>query len=386
MGAVPPHRPDASGRLVGIDVARWLALIGMIAVHTMPERGDDGSLLWVEHAFSGRSSALFAVLLGVSLALMTGGSAPLQGQRLSRGIVGIVVRAVLVGGIGLALGELDSGIAVILASYAVLMVVSCAFLAVPWRILLAVAVSWCLAGPFVSLFLRGLRAVPTSSLENPTVGMLDDPVGLLTELSLTGYYPALTWLAYAMLGIAIGRMPLRSTRVAAWLLGIGAAVVALIELVGTPIALAAGINESTIDYAQTALSGVTPAARPELLALSAPHSGTPMDLLTTCASAAAAIGACLLLVAGLRRLPHGDVAVRTLAVALGAGTATLTLYSLHVWLRTPDLLDGEGYATFAAHVGVISLAGAALVAAGRRGPLEWVTGWLARRAAGTGRS
>ena len=358
----------------------------MIGVHTMPERAPDNSLLWVEHAFAGRSSALFAVLLGVSLALMTGGARRHRGDRLARGAAGIAVRAVLVGAIGLALGELDSGLAVILASYAVLMLASCAFLAVPWRLLLVAAAGWCVAGPLVSYQLRGLDAVPAPSLENPTVGMLGEPVGLFLELSLTGYYPALTWLAYALLGIAIGRMPLRSTRAAALLLAVGAAVVAVVEIISRPIAIAAGNRETTIDYADTALYGTTPPGRPELLALAGPHSGTPMDLLTTSGSAAAAIGFCLLLVAGLRLLPRGDAAVRTLAIALGAGTATLTLYSLHVWLRTPDLIDGEGYSVFAAHVAIVSLAGAALVAAGSRGPLEWATGWLARRAAGTHRS
>ena len=103
-----PHPRGDADRLIGVDAARWLALIGMIGVHTMPARDPDGSLTWVEHAFAGRSSALFAVLLGVSLALMTGGSRRHEGARLRQGAAGIAVRAVLVGAIGLALGELDS--------------------------------------------------------------------------------------------------------------------------------------------------------------------------------------------------------------------------------------------------------------------------------------
>ena len=61
-----------SGRLVGLDVARCLALLGMVATHVLDERSPDGTLTRTSWLVDGRASALFAVLAGVSLALMRG--------------------------------------------------------------------------------------------------------------------------------------------------------------------------------------------------------------------------------------------------------------------------------------------------------------------------
>jgi peptidoglycan/LPS O-acetylase OafA/YrhL len=54
-------------RLVGLDVARCLALLGMVATHVLDERTADGGLTF-EQLAGGRASALFAVLAGVTLA------------------------------------------------------------------------------------------------------------------------------------------------------------------------------------------------------------------------------------------------------------------------------------------------------------------------------
>ena len=74
-----PPSPQASSRstprLVGLDVARALAVLGMFAAHTAP-----GS--WLYTIAEGRAAALFAVLAGVSIALMSGGSQPSEGSRL----------------------------------------------------------------------------------------------------------------------------------------------------------------------------------------------------------------------------------------------------------------------------------------------------------------
>ena len=58
------------GRLIGLDVARCLALLGMVATHVLDERTPGGDLTTAQWLAGGRASALFAVLAGVSLALM----------------------------------------------------------------------------------------------------------------------------------------------------------------------------------------------------------------------------------------------------------------------------------------------------------------------------
>ena len=64
-----------AGRVVGLDAARALALLGMMATHILVGVDADGVTLPQQIA-GGRASALFAVLAEVSLALMTGGTTP----------------------------------------------------------------------------------------------------------------------------------------------------------------------------------------------------------------------------------------------------------------------------------------------------------------------
>lgn len=82
QAATPPHLTNTQ-RLLGIDLARGLALIGMMAAHfmlsTTPELLNPttwGGLV------NGRSSILFATLAGVSLALTTGRTTPPTGDDL----------------------------------------------------------------------------------------------------------------------------------------------------------------------------------------------------------------------------------------------------------------------------------------------------------------
>ncbi|BDZ43068.1 hypothetical protein GCM10025865_23670 [Paraoerskovia sediminicola] len=70
------------GRLVGLDVARGLAVLGMFAAHVGVVEGARGAG-WLTIA-DGRSSILFAVVAGISIALVTGGAAPRTASRCSR--------------------------------------------------------------------------------------------------------------------------------------------------------------------------------------------------------------------------------------------------------------------------------------------------------------
>jgi len=67
-------------RIVGVDAARGLALIGMIAVHIFDTFGPNGAPTVATTLAWGRSAATFALLAGVSLALITGGRQPVWGR------------------------------------------------------------------------------------------------------------------------------------------------------------------------------------------------------------------------------------------------------------------------------------------------------------------
>ena len=143
-------------RLTGIDAARGIALLGMIATHVLPlynQETGDPSLTGL--IFSGRSSALFAVVAGVGLALLTGGSEPHDARAIGRDRRGIAVRALIIALVGLALGGLQTTIAVILFHYAVLFLLALPFLGMPLRRLAVWAGAWLLLSPVLAYVLRG---------------------------------------------------------------------------------------------------------------------------------------------------------------------------------------------------------------------------------------
>lgn len=370
--------PGRAGRLVGLDVARCLALLGMVATHVLPATDVDGMLTTTQWLAGGRASALFAVLLGVSVALVSGGSRPHAGGWLARDAAGLAVRAVLVAGIGLLLGLLDTGIAVILTYYGVVMLLALPFLALRARALLGLAVAWAVLSPLVSQAVR--PQLPPRQFDSPAPEQLEEPVRLLGELLFTGYYPAFCWLAYVLLGMGLGRLDLRPVGTALRLAVVGLLVAVCATIASWVASAAVGFTGDDLAAVEGGMFGQTPLGEWRWLAVVAPHSTTPFDLLQTGGSAVLVIGACLLLVAGVGLA--GEGAVRVVAVVFGAGTATLSLYALHVVMRTEQVWPTEEPGSFRWHLLVLLWAGAVLVAVGRRGPLEWAVGLLPRRIAG----
>lgn len=359
------------GRLVGLDVARCLALLGMVATHVLDERTPGGDLTTAQWLAGGRASALFAVLAGVSLALMT--REPLHGRPLALRTAGIAVRALLIGLLGLLLGGLDTGIAVILTYYGVLFVLGLPFTLLGVRALLPLTVVWVALVPVVSHLVR--PHLPERGFDSPAFDQLGDPGQLASELLLTGYYPVVPWLAYLLAGLVLGRLDLRD----APLLG-GLALGGLsVAVLATQVSRTFADPAVAADHA-TGMYGVTPPDGDwSWLLLVAPHSATPFDLAQTIGSAVLVIALCLL---AERLLPRPATTV--LAVLFGAGAATLTLYSLHVVMRTDAVWPPEEPSSYVLHVVVLLVLGATLRLLRRRGPLEAVAGLpvrLARRSA-----
>ncbi|QBR92005.1 heparan-alpha-glucosaminide N-acetyltransferase domain-containing protein [Nocardioides euryhalodurans] len=352
----------STGRLVGLDVARCLALLGMVATHLLSSRSPAGEESLSHLVASGRASALFAVLAGVTLALLTGGRTPLVGRDRWVAVGGLVARALLIALLGLALGELDTGLAIILTYYGVLFLLGLPFVALGARALAVLAGVWLVVAPVVSHLVR--PELPEPRYANPSFEQLSEPVLLLSELTFTGYYPVVPWLAYLLAGMAVGRSDLARRTVQGALLAGGLLLAAGSALVSARLT-EGRVPPELLDQARTDSYGTTPTGgSPEWLLIAAPHSGTPFDLAQTIGSSLAVIGGCLLVVGLLpAALP------RVAAVVFGAGTMTLTLYTLHAWLRS-DWIPAEEPSAFRDHVIILGLIGAVFVLLRRRGPLE----------------
>jgi uncharacterized membrane protein YeiB len=312
---------------------------------------------------NGRPSILFATLAGVSVALLSGRTEPPTGPELSRVRLRIFIRALWVFAIGFALTELEAGVAVILGVYAVLFVLVLPFLRWPGRRLLALAAVLAVVGP-------PLVAVLGQWLTHAGV-----EGNLLAFLVVTGYYPALQWLAFVLVGLAVGRLDLGSRRVR----GRVAAAAAAAAVVGygggwlSTQLLAGGVPSAGPEAGFTAPLG---SFRLAWLTGAEPHSGTTFEVVGSTGVALLVVVACL---AVADRLP-------ALLAPVGAvGALALSVYSVHVValrvLRDVAPEAVRGFDTWLA-MAVAALLGATLwrLTVGR-GPLEWLLTWTSSRAA-----
>ena len=379
---------SAAERLRGIDAARGLALLGMMATHLLPtfESNADLTPTWIGLIFSGRAAALFAVLAGIGLALSTGKNVPAEGVRLRAARRGIALRAAVIAAVGLTLGGLEVNLAIILVHYAVLFLCVLPFLGLGPKALCAWAAGWILASPVLAYLLRPwlLAANPPLKLgHNPSWEDLSTPGQLVGDLFLTGYYPVVQWISYLLIGLLIGRLPLTKALVP-WLLLVGGTVLAIVtkslgvaamESWGGRAALEDVLNAPNYpldSVLQVNLTGVPQEGSWWWLASAAPHSGTSLDLAHTSAVAAAVVGGCLL----LGRLADW-LDLDLLLPLRGAGAMTLTLYTVHVWVVSGFYLKPlpEGWTEdgmYFAQAATAVVVGMVFVLLKWRGPLEWL--------------
>ncbi|KRF04930.1 hypothetical protein ASH00_10680 [Arthrobacter sp. Soil782] len=369
------------GRLSGIDAARGIALFGMMSTHVFPlyvEGTSDAS--WIGATFSGRSSALFALVAGIGLALLSGGSRMHDRAGISRDRRGIAARAVVIAMVGLMLGGLETNIAVILFHYGILFLMALPFIGMPLRRLCWWAAGWTLASPVAAFLLRpwvGTNINPSDLDGNPALEHFAQPATLLADILVTGYYPALQWLSYLLLGILIGRLNLRSFGVQAGLIVAGVGLAGLSKFVSAFLLGPLGGLAVLLETPQgrrydieamlpASLTGIDQTGTWWWLAVSAPHSGTPLDLMHTAGTAAAVVGLCLLTT---RRL-------QWLLLPLSApGAITLSLYSLHIWIMSivdQQEIPLDPAPVYWAQAAVFIAIGLLLRKLGARGPLEYV--------------
>jgi uncharacterized membrane protein YeiB len=355
------YGPD---RVVGLDVARALAVFGMFGAHLgdIPDDVDASPSTWLAVAW-GRPSILFAVLAGVSLALLSGRTSPVTGHDLVRARIRILVRAAWIFAIGGVLDALGTDLDIILGVYAVLFVLALPFLGwSPRRLLLAAGVLAVLSPPAVMVLGQFITAH----------GQADEaPFPLL---AVTGFYPALIWWTFILVGLAVGRSDLQSGRVRATMVAAGAGLAVLGYgggWVTTQWWADGRLSEGPYDgklhpggYELAWLSGASP------------HSGTTFEIVGSVGVALVVIAVCLVVA---ERLP-------TVTFPLAAvGSMALTVYTAQVvaiWaIGTTDYDSNWPWLTY-----VLATLGTATVwrLVLGRGPLERLLTWTSRRAAGGG--
>ncbi|MFB2554739.1 DUF418 domain-containing protein [Herbiconiux liangxiaofengii] len=329
-------------RLVGLDAARGLALLGMLAAHTVPE--GDAEAVW-----DGRSSILFATIAGVSLGLLSAGA-----RRPRRGDRGRVARIVALRGValvllGMLLTFLQTPIAIILDTYGFLFVVALPLLYAPRWVVAAVAALATFGGPWA------VDAISTAidNATGPVETALDGPWAYFPVRWLIDAYPAPVWLAYLAIGILIARSDVRRRHTQFALVGVGG----LAAVLGYTLAAAV--------------------ATPVLA-----HDDSTAEVIASGGVAAAVIGLLLWLCdSPTVRSPVQRAARLVLSPLAAAGSLPLTLYTIQILVifvvvETVDYAGGWlGWQTVPLFF-ALAIPSLALAWVYRRrftqGPLEWL--------------
>lgn len=375
-GRVADRLLGGPGRVPGVDVARGLAVLGMFAAHVGVETDDRSQVsgwLWLA---DGRSSILFATVAGLSLALVTGRTQPPDGDALVRARVRVLVRAACLLAVGALLDLLGTRVYVILGFYAVYFVLAVPALRWSPRRLVAVAAVVAVIGPPLAYW--GPEVLARANLRLPR-----DGDGAATHFLLSGYYPAVVWMAYLLVGLAIGRSAaLTSATLRAMLVAGGAAAWWLASVVSTQLLAPSGGAEAVISRVAARQSKWVPKPYawddpwPPLAGqfLAGPHHDTLLEVIGSGGFAVMVIGLCLSV---------GRIGSRVLAPLAAVGSMALTVYTLQiVAIWKWELLDSETNGTLGAMV-LVSLVGAtAWRAAIGRGPLERAVSRAANAAVG----
>lgn len=348
-------RLTAPGRVAGVDLARGLAVIGMLAAH----------LLWLQEPVdlldpstwgavaAGRSSILFATLAGVSMGIVTGGARPVGGDDLRRARGRLAVRAGILFAIGFVFVALSLPVIVILPAYALMFVLALPFLPLRAPALFAIAAGLAVVMPFVHAWLDRMPFART---------VVGHDLGLLVGW----HYPFIVWIAFVLAGLAVARAGVARLRVQLWMLVGGTALAALgygLGTTGAPRSAEAGSYWADVWTARAHSSGV-------------------LEVIGSGGFALAALAVCLLLC----RTPLAWVVLpirATGAMPLSAYVGQLVALTVMLSVSFGELSalgalrDRDPFWSFTLVTVAACTAWALLVG---RGPLEWLTHKLERAA------
>ena len=340
------ERLNGPQRIAGIDLARGLAVLGMLAAHLLTTEDFllDRPDTWLA-IVDGRSSILFATLAGVSIGLVTGGRTPLPPASLRIARVRLVVRGSAVWMLGLLLVATGVPIFVILPAYGILFLLASTMVSLRARVLLPLAGVLALVMPFAQAWLDALPIWATEA-------------GMALSYATGWHYPFPVWIAFVLAGMGVARAGILRTSVQLW-------------------TLASGVALAVVGYG---LAGVSGASRGDeftyggALWTARPHSSGLLEVIGSGGFALAVIALCVLVC----RTPLTWITLPLRAV----GAMPLTAYTVQVliWWGIAlalfgDPRDGAAFREldpfWPMTVGIVVGATAWALLVGR-GPLEWM--------------
>jgi uncharacterized protein len=218
-----------NNRIVGYDLARAVALLGMLLVNFSVLLGSGRSgPIWLDYLIEmiqGRAAATFVVLAGVGLSLLTKDvylskdRAAINAKRLT-----LLKRSLFLLVIGL-FNFVISPISDILHFYAVYIAIGACLLTLPTRSLVVLALATITARPLIMTRYDFIKSWDFNTVSDIGICKVS---GVLGHFLFNGCFPVIPWMALVVIGMWLGRRDLsdRSLRKQLLLSGIGALTIA----------------------------------------------------------------------------------------------------------------------------------------------------------------
>jgi uncharacterized protein len=227
-----PQALSPNNRIVGYDLARAVAILGMLLVNFSVLLGSGTSdPTWLDYLIEmikGRAAATFVVLAGVGLSLLTKSvslskdRAAINAKRLT-----LLKRSFFLLVIGL-FNFFISPISDILHFYAVYIAIGACLLTLSNRSLAVLALATITARPVIMIGFEVVKSWDFNTVAG--TGIWNVP-GVIGHFLFNGCFPVIPWMAFVMVGMWIGRRDLSDHYLRKKILLIGIGAVAFSESV-----------------------------------------------------------------------------------------------------------------------------------------------------------
>jgi len=349
-------------RIGGIDVARALAIIGMIIVNFKMVFGQEGTgwLKTIASLFDGKAAATFVVLAGVGIAFMTNSSYRNRDtEQLLKARNKIIKRALLLVVIGLSYIVIWP--ADILHFYGIYMLLTLLFITSKPKYSLIFALLLIFCYPILMSIINYDIGWDFTTYNYEGFWTLN---GFVRNLFYNGFHPVIPWTAFMLIGLWFGRQNLRDTRFVQKALGVSFIVFIITNLVShfSISLLAEGDKSTAIELSQ--VLGTSP--MPPL----------PIYMLSGSSIAIAIICGCILLTNKFENSNFIKALIKT-------GQLALTFYVAHViiGMGAPELFSNTPLGEYSLQFSIVyallfslgCIAFAVLWLKYKKiGPLEWM--------------
>lgn len=348
-------------RIIGIDVARALAVIGMIIVNFKIAFGNTGNTILKSFVqlFEGKAAATFVFLAGVGIAFMSNSTIREKDTvRLRRTKIRILKRAVflfIVGLLYIPIWEAD-----ILHFYGIYMLIVLFVINSSRTIILGTALFFILIYPFL-LFLWNYDVhwdFSTFEYHN-----FWTPEGFITNLFFNGFHPVIPWCSFMLIGLWYGKQNLNDSKFLVKSTWMGLLAFLLVQVVSKVSIFILSDGNPVADAEIEQVLGTSP--MPPL----------PLYMLTGSSFAIFATSICVLVAKKYKNLKVVELLKKTGQLALTFYVAHVVIGMIAVYLFDPSKM-GSYSISFSLGYALVFSALCILFAhfwnkKHKMGPLEW---------------